>query len=122
MIKHIKTVAIYVEEQDLALAFYKEKLGFEVYRDQSMGPKARWIEVGPQKSESHFVIFPRAMMPDWQQKKASVVLQCDDAEGTFRELSERGVRFTDPPKKMPFGTFAVFSDVDGNEVAIMSPG
>ena len=64
-----------------------------------MGPKARWIEVGPKDAQSRFVIFPRTMMPDWEQKKASVVLLCDDADATFRELSGRGVVFADPPKK-----------------------
>jgi catechol 2,3-dioxygenase-like lactoylglutathione lyase family enzyme len=63
MIKRIKTVGLYVEDQDRALAFYTEKLGFEVYADQPMGPKARWIEVGPRHAQTHFVIFPRTMMP-----------------------------------------------------------
>jgi lactoylglutathione lyase len=103
------------------LAFYTEKLDFKVYLDQPMGPKMRWIEVGPPDAQSHLVIFPRAMMPDWEQKKPSVVLACDDADATFHELSKRGVIFTDPPKRMPFGTFGVFVDADGNQLAIMSP-
>jgi lactoylglutathione lyase len=114
MIRNIKTVAIYVEEQDRALAFYTEKLDFKVYLDQPMGP-------APPDAQSHLVIFPRAMMPNWEQKKPSVVLACDDADATFRELSKRGVIFTDPPKRMPFGTFGVFVDADGNQLAIMSP-
>jgi lactoylglutathione lyase len=121
MIRNIKTVAIYVEEQDRALAFYTEKLDFKVYLDQPRGPKMRWVEVAPPDAQSHLVIFPRTMMPDWEQKKPSVVLACDDADATFRELSKRGVIFTDPPKRMPFGTFGVFVDADGNQLAIMSP-
>ena len=120
MIKHINTVGIYVEDQDRAMRFYVEKLGFRVHADRPMGP-ARWIEVGPANGQSRFVIFPRAMMPDWAERKPSVVLFCDDAEATFRKFSARGVTFTDPPKKMEYGTFGVFTDVDGNQLAIMSP-
>jgi lactoylglutathione lyase len=120
MIKQINTVAIYVEDQDRAVRFYVEKLGFTVHADRPMRP-ARWIEVGPANAQSRFVIFPRDLMPDWAQRKASVVLLCDDAEATFRELSARGVTFTEPPKRMDYGTFGVFADVDGNQLAIMSP-
>ncbi|GAB6936241.1 hypothetical protein JCM14720_21620 [Calditerricola yamamurae] len=46
MIKQIATVTIYVEDQEKALAFWTETLGFTVYRNQPMGPAGNWIEVG----------------------------------------------------------------------------
>lgn len=48
---------------------------------------ARWIEVGLANAQSRLVLFPRTMMPDWDQRKPSVVFLCDDAETIFRELS-----------------------------------
>jgi lactoylglutathione lyase len=47
MIKQIATVAVYVEDQEKALKFWTEKVGFEVYRNDPMGPGGNWIEVGP---------------------------------------------------------------------------
>src|SRR5439155_1292797 len=120
MIKHINTVGIYVEDQARAVAFYIEKLGFTIHADRPMGP-ARWIELGPAGAQSRLVLFPRSMMSDWDQRKPSVVFFCDDAQATFRELSARGVTFTDPPKAMDYGVFGVFTDIDGNQLAIMSP-
>ena len=120
MIKHINTVGIYVEDQARAVAFYIEKLGFTIHADRPMGP-ARWIELGPAGAQSRLVLFPRSMMSDWDQRKPSVVFFCDDAQATFRELSARGVTFTDPPKTMDYGIFAIFTDIDGNQLAIMSP-
>jgi len=120
MIKHINTVGIYVEDQARAVAFYIEKLGFTIHADRPMGP-ARWIELGPAGAQSRLVLFPRSMMSDWDQRKPSVVFFCDDAQATFRELSARGVTFTDPPKAMDYGVFGVCTDIDGNQLAIMSP-
>ena len=109
MIKHINTVGIYVEDQARAVAFYVEKLGFTIHADRPMGP-ARWIELGPAGAQSRLVLFPRSMMSDWDQRKPSVVFFCDDAQATFRELSARGVTFTDPPKTMdPDGAVLVVS-------------
>src|ERR1700760_4563972 len=121
MIKHIKTVGIYVADQERALAFYTEKLGFDVHLKMPMGPNAQWIEVGPPGAESHLVIYPRSMMPDWAEKKPSIVFTCRDVEATYRDLSARGVVFKDLPKKMAWGTFAAFTDLDGNEFGIMTP-
>ena len=121
MITHIKTVAVYVEDQERALAFYTEKLGFEVRFKAPMGPKAHWIELAPKRAQTCLVIYPRSMMPDWPQLKPSVVFSCDDVEATYQELSARGVTFTEPPRRMAWGIFAKFVDVDENEFIATSP-
>jgi predicted enzyme related to lactoylglutathione lyase len=118
MITNVKTVAVYASDQREAVRFYTEKLGFEVRRNQPMGPGGNWIEVAPPGAQSRVVIYPRDMMKDWQERKPSIVLGCEDVEATHRELSESGVTFTQEPKKMPWGTFAVFADPDGNEFVL----
>jgi predicted enzyme related to lactoylglutathione lyase len=44
MIAHVKAVAVYVEDQGQALDFYTQKLGFEVRRNEPMGPRGNWVE------------------------------------------------------------------------------
>ena len=56
MIKAVKFVSVYVSDQDRALAFYTQKLGFTVVTDQPMGPGARWIELRIPGAETGVVI------------------------------------------------------------------
>ncbi len=110
----IVTVAVYVEDQKKALAFWTEKVGFVVHRKQSMGPRGDWLEVGPNDGESRLVIYPRSLVDDWAQRKPSVVFECEDIRATHQRLAGRGVTFTQPPQAMPWGMFAIFLDVEGN--------
>lgn len=56
MIKAVKSVSVYVSDQDRALAFYTQKLGFTVATDQPMGPDSRWIELRIPGAETGVVI------------------------------------------------------------------
>jgi len=118
MIKQIATVAIYVEDQDAALQFWTEKIGFKVYRDQPMGPQGRWIEVGPENVQTRLVLYPKSMMPNWEELKPSIVFECEDIQGTYERLSANGVKFLDEPKKMQWGSFVQFEDPDGNRFVL----
>jgi predicted enzyme related to lactoylglutathione lyase len=118
MITRIKTQAVYASNQEEALRFWTEKVGFELRSEQQMGPEARWIEVAPPGADSCIVIYPRSMMEDWAARQPSVVFACEDTEATHRELSDRGVQFSRPPVKMAWGTFAAFFDPDGTEFGI----
>ncbi len=64
MIQTIATAAVYVEDQQKALAFWTQQVGFEVHREKPMGPDASWIEVGPAGAASCLVLYPRSMMED----------------------------------------------------------
>jgi lactoylglutathione lyase len=110
----IGAVSIYVADQDLALAFWIERAGFELRFSAPMGSEGRWIEVGPPGSESSIVLYPRAMMVDWAQHKPSIVFECGDIHVTHEAMEARGVTFTQPPKRLPWGMFAAFVDPDGN--------
>ncbi|HEV3386971.1 MAG TPA: VOC family protein [Gemmata sp.] len=120
MIGPIKTVGVYVEDQAKALEFYTQKLGFVVRRSIPMGPTANWIEVSAPGAESCLVLYPRSMMPDWSQRKLSIVFHCSDVEETYRQLEARGVRFNMQPTPLPWGMFASFTDLDGNEFGLTS--
>ena len=118
MITNVKTAAVYVSDQEAAVRFYTEKLGFEVRRNEPMGPRGNWLEVAPPGAETRLVIYPREMMEDWERRKPSVVFGCENTEATHQELRQRGVEFTQAPTKMAWGTFAIFVDPDGNEFVL----
>ena len=118
MISNIRTVGVYVSDQDVALRFYTEALGFEVRADLSMGRQGRWLEVAPPGAQSRIVIYPREMMQDWDRRKPSVVFGCEDVDAEYRRLSGLGVEFSQMPTKMKWGSFAIFADPDGNEFVL----
>lgn len=110
----VKQISIPVRDQEASLKFYTEKLGFEVKTDQSMGGDQRWIELKAANSDVNIVLF----MPPGQENLIgtfSTIMFCtDDVEKTYNELVERGVEFVQPLKKEPWGSSAVFKDIDGN--------
>jgi lactoylglutathione lyase len=114
MIRKIATAAVYVDDQQKAVEFWIKQVGFEVHREKPMGPQASWIEVGPPGAESCLVIYPKSMMEDWAERKPSIVFECENIDQTFAAMRDRGVKFTQEPKAMPWGPFAVFVDNDGN--------
>jgi predicted enzyme related to lactoylglutathione lyase len=119
MITHLKFAGIPTRNQDTALAFYTEKLGFKVVTDQPMGAQ-RWIELRVGTSDSCIVLFT----PDGQEDRVGSFFNgafaCDNVEKTYAELLARGVEFSSPPKKEPWGTFATFKDPDGNQFVMSS--
>lgn len=120
MITHIKFASIPTADQDRALAFYTEKLGFRIATDQPFDGKQRWIELRIGSSETRFVLFTMAGEEDRIGRSFNGALAADNVEATYEELRERGVEFVSPPRKEPWGTFAVLKDPDGNQFVISS--
>jgi predicted enzyme related to lactoylglutathione lyase len=118
MITHVKFVSIPTSDQDRALAFWTEKVGFTLMSDQPFSDTQRWIELAVGNSPTRFVLFT----PDGQEERIGSffngALACDDVEATYRQLSERGVEFVSPPAKQPWGVFAIFRDPDGNQFVL----
>ncbi|CAH0120892.1 hypothetical protein PAE9249_03416 [Paenibacillus sp. CECT 9249] len=115
MIRSIATVAVYVEDQQKAKEFWTKRAGFDVVAEFPMGPNAVWLEVAPKGAQSRLVIYPKSMMKDWNQRKASIVFECDDVGQAYETMKAAGVEFADEPKQMQWGTYATFKDSDGNE-------
>jgi predicted enzyme related to lactoylglutathione lyase len=122
VITKASTVGIYVSDQDRALHFYTSKLGFKKLTDEPMGEGARWIEVAPQGAETRLVLFTPSGQEDRIGTFSNVVLSCDDIEGTYKQLKERGVEFTEEPSEQPWGKWAQFRDQDGNEFGLIEAG
>ncbi len=116
----ITTITIPVADQDRALRFYRDVLGFEVRADDVLGDQ-RWLSVAPADSAVDFTLhppFPGQAGPGWQQ---GVVLRTDDIDTVVAALREAGVDVADP-ERVGWGLQAQFADPDGNGFVLVQPG
>ena len=127
----IATTQLWVHDQDEALEFWTKKIGMEVRTDVTVPELGnfRWLTVGPAGQPEISIVLmaiPGAPMIDDETHEqirtlmskgfaGTVFLTTDDCKQSYDELSARGVEFTGPPKKEPWGTFAIFKDPDGNQ-------
>ena len=120
MITHVKFVSVPTSDQDAALRFWTERVGFAVLSDQPFSESQRWIELSIRDSDTRLVLFT----PEGHEGRIggffNGAFACDDVEATHRQLSERGVEFDGAPQKQPWGTFATFRDPDGNRFVLSS--
>ena len=121
MITHIKFVSVPVRDQNRALDFYTEKLGFTIITDQPFDEKQRWIELRIPKAETRVVLFTPEGQEDRIGSFSPLVFACANVEETYAELKARGVAFDGPPEKQPWGTFAKFRDSEGNQFVLGTP-
>ena len=118
MIKQVKFINIPVRDQDRALAFYTEKLGFRVATDSPMGPGQRWIELSIPRAQTGVVLFTAPGQEAWIGGFMNLSFQCDDVVATYEEMTAAGVEFVKPPKVEPWGTSAIFRDSEGNQFVL----
>jgi len=131
MIQKLSHATIYVLDQDQALDFYTNKLGFEVRMDMTVENGFRWVTVGP-KSQPDFELVLFAVKPGMFDEAAAGhlralleqgllgvgVFDTDDCQATYAELSAKGVNFTSPPQEQPYGIEATFRDNSGNTFSL----
>jgi catechol 2,3-dioxygenase-like lactoylglutathione lyase family enzyme len=130
MLKQLTHVQVWVHDQDEALAFYTDKLGMEVREDVTVPELGnfRWLAVGvPGQSDVAITLMAipgppvfeestRKQIQDLMAKGASggLFFTTADCQGTYEELAERGVEFTQEPTRQPYGLDAGFRDSSGN--------
>jgi catechol 2,3-dioxygenase-like lactoylglutathione lyase family enzyme len=120
MIKRIKFLGIPVRDQDRALAFYTEKLGFRVLTDQQFSPAQRWLELSIPGADTGIVLFTPEGHEDRIGTFVNTSWEVDDVDRTYAELSAKGVVFSGPPEKQPWGTFLMMHDPEGNKIVLAS--
>jgi len=128
MISRMSHATVYVTDQDQALEFYRDKLGFKVTTDVTMDGGFRWLTVAP-AGQSDFEIVLMEPKPGFMfeqeaadQLRALItggklgagVFSTPDCQATYQELSAKGVEFLSPPAKRPYGVEAIFKDNSGN--------
>lgn len=125
----IKLTSIMVDEQDKALRFYTEVLGFRTKHDIPVG-EYRWITVvspeGPDDLELALEpnanpagkAFQEAML---SQGIPMAAFEVADLSGEFARLTAKGVAFTRPPENAGAVTLAIFADTCGNLIQLYQP-
>ena len=129
MIK-IANSQLWVHDQDEALAFYTEKLGWEVRADVTLPELGdfRWLTVGPANQPEFSVVLmaiPGAPVLDDSTAgqvrdlmgkgfAGTLFLTTDDVHASYEELKSRGVEFTEEPEERPYGIDSGFRDPSGN--------
>ena len=123
MIRKVKFSSIPVRDQDRALNFYVNILGFILQTDQPMGPGAP-LDRGSRPSQGQrraSLCSPHpALRTGSERSRGFLSKECDDVQKTFEELSGKGVEFAKPPKAESWGVGAVMIDSEGNQIVLSS--
>lgn len=118
MIDYIHSTGIVVSDQDRALAFYVETLGWEKRIDAMASETMRFLTVAPKDARSELALMPQNGV---ESKGGNAVdfpisLVAADLDATYEKLKAKGVTFKGAPEEMPWGGRATwFTDPDGNE-------
>jgi uncharacterized glyoxalase superfamily protein PhnB len=122
VLTRVRSVGIYVSDQQRALEFYRDVLGCDVLVDTPVGDwegAPRWIEVRLPRDEVNLLLFTPQGQEDRVGTFSNVIFHVDDMQATFEELSGKGVDFPTPPEEAPWGKWwAVFADPDGNQLGL----
>jgi len=135
MIRKMSHATIFVNNQNEALEFYRDKLGFKVHTDAMVGEDFRWLTMCTNDDPDFEIILlepkPGMMMDEetTQQLRAIMnkgvlgagVFVADDCRKTYEELTAKGVQFLSPPAERPYGIEAVFKDNSGNWFSLTQP-
>ena len=126
----IKLASIYVDDQDKALRFYTEVLGFAKKADFGNGPY-RWLTVAsteePDGTQLQLALnsnpaakaYQQAM---FEQRQPAAMFFTDDVKGDYERIKTRGAQFTMPPTDVTASTIAMVNDTCGNLIQLTQLG
>ena len=126
----IANAQLWVHDQDEALAFYTEKLGFEVRSDATLPELGdfRWLTVSPAGQPDVAIVLMAIPGPPVMDEEVAnqvrslmamgfagtVFLTTEDCQASYEELKARGVEFSEEPEERPYGIDSGFRDPSGN--------
>jgi catechol 2,3-dioxygenase-like lactoylglutathione lyase family enzyme len=130
MTQQIAHVTLLVREYDEAIAFYTEKLGFQLLTDTPLGLGKRWVLVAPSGSGSvdSALLLAKAEGAEQQSRvgnqtggRVFLFLNTDDFWRDYHLFTARGVAFQEMPREEVYATVAVFADLYGNLWDLLQP-
>jgi predicted enzyme related to lactoylglutathione lyase len=122
----IKLTSVYVDDQEKALRFYTEVLGFAKKADFSQGPY-RWLTVGsaeePDGTQLQLALnnspaaqaYQKAL---FEQNQPAAMFFTDDVKADYERIKSHGAEFTMPPTAVTGSTIAVLNDTCGNRIQL----
>jgi predicted enzyme related to lactoylglutathione lyase len=123
----IKLTSVYVDDQDKALRFYTEVLGFAKKADFSQGP-FRWLTVtspeDPDGTELQLALAndPAAkafQQARFKQNQPAAMFYTDDIKGDYERIKARGAEFSMPPTDVTASSIAMLNDTCGNIIQLV---
>jgi len=135
MIQRMSHATIFVINQNDALEFYRDKLGFRVHTDAMVGPDFRWLTMCTNDQPDFEVVLmepkPGMLMDEETSNTVRALLakgvlgagvfNTDDCRATYEDLKAKGVQFSSEPTERPYGVEAVFRDNSGNWFSLTQP-
>jgi catechol 2,3-dioxygenase-like lactoylglutathione lyase family enzyme len=118
-ISSFEIVSVPVADQERAKIFYRDVLGFDLLRDEPMGPTGRWIQLAPPGCSTTIALVTwfETMRPGGLQ---GVMLNSTDIDRDHQDLNAKGLELTKIDQQ-PWGRFAMFKDPDGNGWILRQP-
>lgn len=114
----IGLIALYTNDQDAGIAFYRDRLGFEVIADAG-DENYRWVEVAQPGAQVGIVLaMPTSDADQALIGKQGLIYFVEDVQSAYDDLVAKGVPFHTPPTTEFWGTFAQFKDHEGNDFLI----
>ena len=120
MTKRLALLSILVPEYDAGIAFFVDKLGFDLLEDTDLGDGKRWVRVAPTGAETAFLL-ARAVgdrqvgaIGNQGGGRVWLFLQTDLFDADHARMVASGVDFEEAPREEPYGKVAVFRDPFGN--------
>lgn len=121
----IQSVPVFVSDQECALAFYRDVLGFQVLMDYQMTPDFRWLVVGPTDGGTEFILYCPAQSVNGDAEAeirqrvgqwTGIILHTTNINEVYQQMVNKGVSFKWKPKLQPWGVYeTIFTDPDGNQ-------
>lgn len=123
----IATVTLIVPDYDVAIAFYRDALGFKLLENTDLGLGKRWVRVSPEGSDAALLLAKadgsrqEDAIGDQAGGRVGFFLETDDFANDHRRFLDNGVVFVEAPRSEPYGTVAVFRDPFGNLWDLIEP-
>ncbi|WP_139492166.1 VOC family protein [Brevibacillus dissolubilis] len=123
MISKLGQIMLYVNNQDEAVNFWTEKVGFTVISEENNGQGFRWIEIAPTKGADTSIIlhnkeFVAKMSPDMNLGTPSLMFFTENLDQLYSDLSNKNVKVGEIVE-MPSGRVFNFADDEENYFAVM---
>lgn len=123
MITKIGQIMLYVNNQDEAVQFWTEKVGFSVISEEDNGQGMKWIEIAPTKeAETSFILHNKGliaeMQPELNLNTPSLMFFTENLDELYKDLSGKNITVGEI-MTMPSGRVFNFADNEGNYFAIM---
>lgn len=121
MNQRIAQISLVVDDYDEAIAFYTQKLGFELLEDTVMSPTKRWVVVTPVGEGSCQLLLAKAANEEQKSRvgnqtggRVFLFLHTEDFDRDYQNLIQQGVQIIREASVEEYGKVAVFADLYGN--------